>query len=84
MKQKLSFTETLKRVQKIQFRCLGTDVSFHLQVRAFTDGDYGILVTINRLDLDDFPSFNLYSRGTEKDRMAFMNGIERTLKEYGV
>ncbi len=84
MKQKLSFTETLKKVQKIQFRCLGTNVSFRLQVRKFTDGDYGILVMINRLDLDDFPAFHLYSSDTEKDRMAFMNGIENTLKEYGV
>ncbi len=84
MKQKLSFTETLKKVQKIQFRCLGTNVGFQLQVRKFTDGDSGILVTINRLDLDDFPTFHLYSFDTEKDRMAFMNSIENTLKEYGV
>lgn len=84
MKQKLSFTETLKKVQKIQFRCLGTNVSFQVQVRRFEDGDTGILVMINKVESDDFPMFSLYSFDTEKARMAFMNGIEKTLKEYGV
>lgn len=83
-KQKVLFTETLKKVQELQTKCLGTNVGFQVQVRKFTDGDYGILVTINRLESDDFPMFNLYTCDKAKERRVFLNGIERTLREYGL
>lgn len=86
-RQKDAFIAALYRVQDIQRLCLGTEVNFGVQVRTFDDGDLGILVTIHKVDSDEYLHPCLYSAAYSNNaagRKKFFNEITKPLREWGV
>lgn len=75
----------LSALQSYQLVAFGTEVLMQVETRRFDDGDFGILVTLNRND--DWEYCTLYSYSyvnNAKKRAKFLNDCREKLNAFGV
>lgn len=76
----------LATLQGFQIATLSVpDVLFSIDVRDFEDGDYGVLLTLNKGDEWEHPVvYSCEYSNTAKNRNAMISKTKKTLKKWGV